>query len=282
MLPSHSIILKDNTSLLDHSGLLADVQEAGVSLALVAAEDALFVGADLPFNHRHFQISDTAAEKNSVAGSVSVSLWDGGAWRAAAAVHDLTKESGIPFARSEKILWVPDRSYSWALEDTTADISELSTLKIYDRYWAKFTFSDAFAFSLLYVGQKFAKDSDLGIYYKDLNRPEVREAYFGEAKANYDVIHIAAAEEIVRDLRARQIIWARDQILEPDQFRDAAAHKAASIIYSPGGLNQIEKMEDAEEKYQYSMKKLNFKVDTNLDARLDRIESLPQSTVRRR
>ena len=282
MLPSHAIIYKDNSTLLDHSGLLADVQESGVSLALVAAEDALYVGADLPFNHRHFQISDLASEQNSVSGAVSVAIWDGGSWRDAVAVHDLTKVGNNPFARSGLIMWTPDRQYGWHLEDTTADIAALSTLKIYDKYWARFTFSQAFAFKLMYVGQKFSKDSDLGIYYKDLNRPEVREAYFGEGKANYDVIHIAAAEEIVRDLRARQNIWSRDQILEPDQFRDAAAHKVAAIIYSPGGLNQLDKMEDAEDKYAAAMKKLNFKVDHNGDARLDRIESLPTSTVRRR
>lgn len=280
MLPSNSVILKDNATLLDHSGLLSDVQEAGLALSIVAAEDALYVGADLPFNHRYFQILESAV--NAQAGSVSVDIWDGQAWRPAVKVHDMTSQAGIPFVRSGIIMWTPDRDYDWGLEDTTEDIPALSTLKIYDKYWARFTFSAAFAFTLQYVGQKFSKDSDLRIHYRELDRAEIREAVYGLPTPNWDVMHINAAEEIVAKLRSRQIIWSRNQILEPDQFAMAAAHKVAAVIYSPGNLNQPEKMEDAEDKYKDAMSQLNFKVDRNGNGKVERCESIGFSSVRRR
>lgn len=278
MLPSSHVVFSDNGSLSDLSALLSDFNEAGQALAIVAAQDALYLGSDLPFNHRYFHVPD--ALKNAVSGSVTAHLWDGQQWRQAVQTHDLTKVAGVPFARAGLILWVPDRDYAPALEDTTADMgSPLSSVKIYDKYWVKLSFSDAFSFTLKYVGHKFCKDSDLRTYYADLDRAEVRTAFYGTATPSWDSIHVAAAEEIIRDLRARGIIWSKNQILEPDVFRDAGAHRAAAIIYAPGGLNQPEKQEDAEKQYKTAMGKLNFKVDRNADARLDPGESLNVRTV---
>lgn len=280
MLPDSRVILEDDTTLLDKSIALSDLSEAGVALAIVAAEDALYIGSDLPFNHRHFQVDP--ALPNAVAGDVSVEIWDGNAWRSAVNVLDLTKESGISFARSGQIIFTPDRSYEWGLQDSTENIPALSTLKIYDKFWARFTFSGAFNFTLQYVGHKFSKDSDLRVYYPDLDRPDAREAYFDENLPNWDRIHIAAAEEIIRDLRARQIIWSPNQILIPDIFRDAGAHKVAEMVYSPGGLNQQDKMENAQDKYKEAMNKLNFKVDKNGNGKIERQEAVPVSRLRRR
>lgn len=278
MLPSSHVVFSDNGTLEDLSALLSDFQESGKALAIVAAQDALYLGSDLPFNHRYFHVPD--ALKNTQGGTVTAHLWDGQQWRQAVQTHDLTAVAGVPFARSGMIMWIPDRDYAPALEDTTADMgAPLSSVKIYDKYWVKLTFSAAFSFTLKYVGHKFCKDSDLRTYYSDLDRAEVRTAFFGTATPSWDAIHVAAAEEIIRDLRARGIIWSANQILEPDTFRDAGAHRAAAIIYAPGGLSQPDKQEDAEKQYKTAMGKLNFKVDRNADARLDLGESLNVKTV---
>ena len=278
MLPSSHVVFSDNGSLSDLSALLSDFAESGQALAIVAAQDALYVGSDLPFNHRYFHIPANAL--NAQAGDVTAHIWDGQAWRQAVQTLDMTKVGGIPFARSGMIMWIPDRDYGFALEDTTADMgSPLSGVKIYDKYWVKLTFSAAFSFTLKYVGHKFCKDTDLRTYYPDLDRAEAREGYFETSTSTWDQIHIAAAEEIIRDLRAKQQIWSANQILEPDTFRDAGAHKAAAIIYAPGGFNQPEKQLDAEKQYKNAMGKLNFKVDRNADGRLDTDESLNVRTT---
>lgn len=280
MLPQSRAIFSDNGVLTDYSRELSDLEEAGAPLAIVAAEDILYIGSDMPFNHRYFQVLD--AEKNAQAGTVSIEIWDGSQWRAAVNVLDLTMVGGVPFARAGLILWTPDRGYDWARAQSTEDVPALASLKIYNLFWARVKFSAAFSFTLDYLGHKFSRDSDLRVYYPDLDRPGVRESYFEDAVVSWDSLHVAAAEEIIRDLRARQIIWRGDQILEPDQFRDAGSHKVAEMIYSPGGLNQPEHMDGAVAKYKEAMSKLNFVVDKDGTGKIQPWTPIPTSRVRRR
>ena len=285
MLPESRVIYNDNGTLSEISREVSDLAEAGKTFAWVAAQDYLYLGAEMPFNHRHFQVSATLAEQNSVAGSVSVDIWDGGAWRAAVSVIDLTKNSsGISFAGSGQILWTPDRDYEWGLEDSTEDMgTPLSTLKIYDKYWARLSFSGAFAFKLAYLGYKFSKDSDLNAFYPDLNRTAVKNAYFEDSTTTtFDRLHIAAAEEIIQDLRNRRIIWSGNQILEPAMFARASAHKVAEMLYGPGGLNQPDHHEEAMKAYRSIMSSLNFKVDKSGNGKIERWEGVGISRVRRR
>ena len=283
MLPQSRVIFARNSTLTDYSRELSDLEEGGVALSIAHATDALYIGSDMPFNHRHLQLA--LANKNTVAGSISVEIWDGSAWRAAVNVLDLTSVSGVPFSRAGTILWTASRSYEWARQCSTEDMGAsepLSAIKIYDKFWARLKFSADFAFTLDYVGHKFSKDSDLRTYYSDLDRDEVREAFFGEPTENFDALHIAAAGELIRDLRARQVIWSGNQILEPDQFRDAGSHKVAEIVYSPGGLNRPEHRDAAVEKYAESMDKLNFKVDKAGTGKIEPWQAIPVSRVRRR
>lgn len=279
MLFNNRVVQKDDTVLTDLSSVLSDLNGPGAALAIVAAEDALYIGSDHPFNHRFFGVRPGAA--NAQAGSISVDIWDGNSWNAAVDVQDYTKISGVPFARSGLVIFQPDRLKSWGKESTTENIAALSTLKIYNCYWARFTFSAAFAMTLEYVGHKFSKDNDFNLYYGDLNRAKVREAFFETPTPSWDKIHCAAAEEVIRDLRARKIIWSSNQILDPDQFADAATHKAAEIIYSPGNLGEEEKAADAAKRYKQACDKLVFNVDKDGDGRLEQFEKVGHSTLRR-
>ena len=279
MLFNNRVVLKDNTVLSDLSSVLSDLSGDGQAFSLVAAEDSLYVGSDHPFNHRFFGVKPGA--NNSVTGIVAVDIWSGSAWNPAVDVQDYTKESGKSFAKSGLILWAPDRLKGWGLEATTENIPALSTLKIYNCYWVKLTFGGALAMTLDYIGHKFAKDGDFNIYYGDLNRPTMRESFFETPTSNWDKIHCAAAEEVIRDLRARKIIWSPNQILDPDQFTDAATHKAAEIIYSPGNLGNEEKAEAAAKRYKEACNKMVFNVDKNGDARLETFEKAGTATLRR-
>lgn len=278
MLINNRVVYSDDSVLTDFSRELSDLADSKQAFNIVAADDAIYIGSDLPFNHRYFSVRN----QNAVAAQVAVAIWSGSAFEPAVDVLDFTAVGGKPLAKSGIIMFTPDRNKGWGRVPTTEDIPELATLKIYGCYWVKITFSADIAFALEYVGHKFSTDSDLNIYYGDLCRETVREAYFEVPTNTWDRIHCAAAEEIIRDLRARQIIWSPNQILDPDQFRDASAHKLAEIVYSPGGLNVPEKATDAARKYREAMNKVTFNVDRNGDARLQQCEKVPEARVVRR
>lgn len=279
MLFNNRVVQKDNLVLTDLSSVLSDLNGSGAAFSIVAAEDALYIGSDHPFNHRFFSVKPGAA--NSVAGSVTVDIWSGTAWNPAVDVQDFTKDGGAPFAKSGLILFAPDRLKGWGVADSTERVTGLTTLKIYNCYWARLNFSAAFVMTLDYLGHKFSKDSDFNLYYGDLNRPKVREAFFENPTPSWDKVHCAAAEEVIRDLRARKIIWSPNQILDPDQFTDCATHKAAEIIYSPGNLGEEEKAASAAKRYREACDKMVFNVDTDRDGRLDQCEKVSIGTLRR-
>ena len=73
MLLLNRIIFEDDTTLTDYSREMSDINAGTLPVVIVPADDALYIGSDLPFNHRYFIMS----AMNAVAGSVSVSIWDG-------------------------------------------------------------------------------------------------------------------------------------------------------------------------------------------------------------
>lgn len=277
MLLLNRIIYKNDTVLTDYSREMSDINANTLPVVIVPAEDAIYIGSDLPFNHRYFIQSSV----NAVAGLVSVSIWDGLAFTPAVDVIDLTSVSGVPFAQDGLIMWTTDRESGWSQEYSTENIPELSTLKIYNNYWVKLTFSSAVAATFQYIGHKFAKDSDLNAYYGDLNRASVREAFYEAVTPNWNTVHVAAAEEIVRDLRSSKVVVSVNQIFDPDTFRDAACHKLAEIVYSSFGPSHADRLNFAVVKYKEAMNKLVFGVDRNANGRLDFSEKIREFRIRR-
>lgn len=279
MLINNRIIFKDNTSLIDLSVKLNNYNSGTETIGIVAAQDAIYIGSDLPFNHRYFQVS-TANDQASI---ITVSLWDGSQWNNAVEVIDQTSTTGMTLAQSGIISWTPDRDEVWQYARSTEDISDLSTLKIYDYYWAKFTFSANLktTTALSYLGHRFSEDADLLAYYPDLLLTTTMSA-FQTGKTNWNEQHIAAAEEIVKHLRKKQIIWSVNQILEWQQFTLAGVHKTARNIFAAFGENYKDDRDTAEGDYQKSMNMQVFNVDKNKNARLEKYEKVVYSGLTRR
>lgn len=274
MLINNRVILKDNAVLSDISAQVCDPREAPTDLVIVAAEDALYIGSDLPFNHRFFMLE----KKNEVAGSVAVAVWDGSAFTACEDVQDLTAVGGVPFARSGLIRFALPQNVGWYKVYDSSEIAALSTLKVKASYWIRLTFSAAFDFALQYVGFRFAKDSDLAIYYPDLQQDSVRRAYAqGVPMANWDKLHVEAAEELLSDLRAEDVICSANQVLNPELFMRAAVHKMAEMAYS--GLVRPEQREFAQGKYKKAMALKIFDVDTNKNGRLETAERIGEARL---
>lgn len=276
MLLLNRVIHEDDTTLTDYSRELSDINAGTLAFTWVAADDALYIGSDLPFNHRHFILSSV----NAVSAAATVDIWNG-SWVPAVDVIDLTSVGGKTLAQDGMIMWTTDKSSGWTAESSTENIPALSTFKIYDNYWVRIKFSGAVVATVQYVGHKFAKDADLSAYYGDLNRASVREAFYDAITASWNTVHVAAAEEIIRDLRRDRVISSPNQLLDPDTFRDAGCHKLAEIVYSSFGPSHADRLDYAVRKYKEAMNKLVFGVDKNKDGKLQTSEKIGNYRIRR-
>lgn len=265
MLLNNRIIFEDNVTLIDRSIPLSNISSETTTLPVVAAEDYLYIGSDLPFNHRYFEVSTA----NATTSAVSVSIWDGSNWVAAVDVLDQTSVSGKTLAQSGIISWATDRTKSWGKEDTTEDIPALASLKIYDMYWVRIGFSADLSgtTALQYVGHKFANDDDLINYYPDLGTSGAMTTYKA-GKTNWNEQHVLAAEEIILKLRKDRKLISPSQLFDWTLFNLAAIHKCAEIIFRAFGQDYDEVRKNANADYHKAFSGIDFGVDRDIDGRL--------------
>ena len=266
MLMNNRIIVDDNGTLTDVSASLSDIHADTVTLPVAAATSAIYIGSDLPFNHRFIDVNTA----NSNASALSVELWDGSAFVAAVDEQDQTSSGGNTLAASDILSWTPKRENSWVREDTTEDIPDLSTLTIYDMYWAKLTWSaDLSAGTILnYVGHRFSDDEDLRALYPSLLRSDVLDK-FQSGKTDWDIQHVEAAENIIRKLRGKNIIISKNQLLNWEQFSEASKHEVASMAFREFGEDYVEDFNRAKKDFHQALNLKQFEIDRDRDARLD-------------
>jgi hypothetical protein len=270
MLIHQRIIWADNTTLRDISPEMSDLFAGTKVIDLTYNQDAIYIGSDLPFNHRYFSLGVV----NDQASVCSVSIWDGSTWNAAVDVIDQTSVGGVSMAQSGIISWAVDRNESWGLEDTTEDIAALSSLKIYKKYWVKLTWSASWKITtrLDYIGHKFSNDSALASQWPDLNRSAVKTAHTS-GKTTWDDQHIIAAEQIILQLKKDQVIKSADQLIGWEMFQEAAVHKCAEMIFSAFGEQKEKERELAFDKYEKALNQMTFTtVDRDGDGQLDEDE----------
>lgn len=276
MIRNNRIIFEDDTTLNDLSLTLNDIHSGNETIAMVAADDYLYIGSDFPFNHRYFKVS-TANENASV---VSVELYTGSEWDAAVDVLDGTASAGATLAQSGIISWVPDRTSGWSRIASTEDIDALSTLKIYDFYWARLKVSaDLSATTALsFVGFKFSDDNDLASLYPELNTSSVKTA-FSAGKTDWIEQQVFGADIIISDLIKKQRLISANQILNWEKFTLASTHKLATIIFRGLGDDWKDNLEDAEKEYWKAINMFNYEVDKDKDGRLDIREKVTYARV---
>ena len=267
MLINNRVIWEDDATLVDISKKLNDVFANNQTFNFVTTDDYLYLGSDMPFNHRYFDVTTA----NIVASVPSVSIWDGNAWNAAVDVIDETQAtSGTSLGQSGIIRWVLNKDYFWQRADSTEDIAALSTLKIYDLYWARISWSATLTntTALNYIGHSFADDSQLGGYYPDLVRSEIIGAY-SSGQTNWKKQHVLAAEEIIADLRRKKKVVSRNQIMNPEIFNEAAIHKVAELIMRGLGKDWAEDRANALKDYSVALNSMPLELDTDGNGRLD-------------
>lgn len=281
MFINNRVITKIGAAYTDVSAVLSDLYGGELALAITAATDALFIGSDMPFNHR-FLMLKPGSENGTAAKIAAVSIWDGSQWVAADDVQDFTLNAAgdTTLSKNGLVRWTLPRNAAWGRVYDSSDVTELAALKSKARYWAKITFTANCSFSLRYVGFRFARDEDLNGYYRDLLDADIMKAFNrGSAMANWDEVHVVAAEEIIQDLRKDDIVFSANQVLDPELFAGSSCHKLAEIVFKQ--LRIEGRRDDAAKDYNRSMAKRQFNVDRNGNGRLEPREAAGDFNLRR-
>lgn len=262
---SQRAIFSNDGQLTDVSIEFASYNSGELAMTFIAGEDYLYVGCDLPFNQKYFDLGQTT---NEVAASVQVELWDGRQWAPAIDVIDRTASGGKSLAQSGYISWCPDPDRTWARESESEDVAGLDGTNIYGFYWARFSWSASLTPGVVikHLGHKFSEDADLYGQYPGLNNAALKHA-FSTGKTDWSEQAFMAAEVIIADLVARNVILSGAQILDHQRFRMASIHKTAEIIYRGLGDNEGN-AKAAADAYRAAMSMKKFWVDLNQDGRL--------------
>lgn len=277
MLLNNRVIFNNAGVLTDASIALSNIHSLTQVFDYETATDYIYLGSDLPFNHRHVGLSVV----NAVASVPTVDLWDGGAWVAAIDIIDQTSVAGASLAQNGIIAWRPDELVSsWSWDDTNLMTSSgLESLKIRGLYWARVKFSanltDTLAFS--YIGHKFCKDEELESEYPELAQTSLKTA-FKAGKTDWNEQLLVASEYIIADLRQKNLIYSPNQILDWRTFSKACVHKTAEIIFRAFGDDYADNLIEANKQYKNYINLKQYNVDQNRDATLSEKETKSIST----
>lgn len=264
------IIYSDNGTLVDWSTSLNNYYSGDETFSFVAAEDYIYIGNLLPFNHTYMKFTTPSVASSTL----SVDIWDGNAFSPAAEIIDET----AGFTADGFINWVPDKNKGWGREDTnvngTERVTGLGTITIYDRYWVRIGFNNDLTASSVasWSGLLFSDDNDLKTEYPNLVRSNVLTA-FQAGKVNWEEQNIRAAELMVDDLIDMNVIASKEQIIERKKLSRASVCKVAEIIYNGFGDDGVEDSARARKEYKSRISKNVFITDKDNDARIDREEA---------
>lgn len=263
------VIWKNNGVVTDISQATAGPGSSGVVFDYKAAEDRLFIGSILPFNHLWFDMSVV----NALSVIPTIKFWTGSAW---VSVVDVLDETNA-LSASGKILWSVPRETSWIRELDSFDVEGLSSTVIYNMYWAELSFSGDLTgtTAIRLIGQKFSDDADLFGYYPDLSQTGLL-SQFATGKTSWNDQCIMATEASIAYLKAKNIIKIDSQVMKPDQLKVAAIHKTAEIIYSAFGAAYKDDKVEARKEFEKAIDMKFMNMDEDQDGRL----SLAERTIK--
>lgn len=273
MLINSRVILNKNGVLTDLTLPLSDYHSNTAVTHIDTGTDFLYVGSDLPFNHRYFMVS----VENNQSATISIDLWSGDGWTPAIDILDDTINTGHPLGKSGIISWTPDPDKSsWSYDDTDEmPNSGLQSLKIKGLYWARLKWSDSLrsTMALQYIGHKFSEDADLYVEYPEFSSVNFKHA-FKAAKSDWNEQHLLAAEYVIQDLRTINVIRQGDQILDWRRFKNASIHKTAEIIFKAFGDDYSDNLVQAKRDYKDALQQKYYNVDKDENATLTDQEKL--------
>jgi hypothetical protein len=267
------ILYSDNGTLADITKDVSDYKSGSFSFTYTTGQDFIYIGSDLPLNHLYFKLG---ASVNNNPAAANVEIWNGKEW--VEVVHVMDETSAM--AQSGFIEFVPDKDESWDQESTNykgEQITGLSSVVIYDLYWARISFDATLdAVDLAWVGNLFSDDNDLYGEFPVFNSSTLKTA-FETGKTTWEEQHVRAAEILIRDLKKKQIIKDGAQILDREDYRLPAASKAAQIIFTAMGDDYVDNVGSAKAEYDSRLEASIHKIDRDADGILDEEEKFTRS-----
>ena len=273
------VLFSDNGTIEDITLKVNEYRRESFALSYTAGEDFLFVGVDLPFNNKYFDL----ITPNVLASNIVVEIWDGSAWQQAVDILDGTQTAGASLAESDTVSFSPRKNKcDWICEDCSADVDGLAGTQIYNKYWMRFSWSLDISATINHIGLRFNDDQDLFGFYPDLFNSQMFDCFAPDepsgTKTDWCEQSIQAVEAITKQMRAGRIMLSPNQILDPELLRNAAIHKTAEIIYSAFGTAYEENRKLAQQKYKESFDIKMFNIDKNASGDLDCGEGLVSTT----
>jgi hypothetical protein len=259
------IIWNDSGTLRDLSALLNDYRSGVAVIPFIAATDAIYIGAEMPFNHKYFDVSVS----NALASAISIEIWNGTAWVPVVDLIDETASAGKSMAQSGKVSFAPDLDEAnWQREQDSKRVIGLETTRITDLYWARVKFSANLTatFALKYVGHLFSDDGALFSQYPDLDNADLLTS-FQTGKTDWKEQALTAAEIIVQDLRRKNVVMRREQIMDDTLFIQASVNKTAAIIYGGLGNGFTDSRVEAQKQYDITSNIKFYEVDRSAQGR---------------
>jgi hypothetical protein len=264
------VLYSENGTLRDISSDLKRIESLSYALSsFVAADDAIYIGQDFPFNNFYLEVGDVV---NTESTAMSAHYWIDTGWKEAVELIDETNN----IANSGHITYVPDRDYVWKKENTSTNggsVEGLSTVVIYDKYWLRLKFSSDITDNVTfkYLGHKFCDDNDLYTEFPQFSDTTYFAA-FGSSKSDWIEQEVRASEILIQDLKKKRIIFNEGQILDRDDFRLACVSKTAQLIYSALGDDYSDDRLKASNEYKSRLKDSFFVIDKNNDASINKEE----------
>lgn len=256
------VFYKDSVEISEITNHIKRVDSEYFTMDYISG-DYIYLLSDLPFNHFYLSLGETV---NAVSSSMKVEYYSSNGWVEVVNLNDLTGSLGA----SGHIDFTPDRQVSWIMRstnDSSDKIEGLEGISVYDVYAVRVSFSDDLTegVELNYIGHNFSDDIDLFSEFPIFNDSDFLTA-FKSGKTSWEEQSIKAADIIIKDLKAKNVIMGAGQILDRSLFTNASIQKTAELIFSSFGSDYLNQKIEARKEYSQRMDMKIFKVDTNNNA----------------
>lgn len=242
--------------------------------------DYIYIGSFLPFNNKYIELPTP----NAVTTSIIIEVFTGTEWTPVSDYLDFTNSGGAPFGKSEILQFTPPNwDKAWAYVDRAVNNDNLPEFAngpdIYQKYWLRIGFSDPVTIEINYIGNLFCDEFDLLAEYPQFTSTTIKNSW-SVGKSDWLNQRVIASEYVITDLKKRNIIIDRSQVVELETLKEPTIYRTASLIFTGlGARNYAQEITKAINDYKDSMNQTKFEQDVNGNGVKDRQEQTV--TVRR-